>query len=103
MAIRQDRHQRSFTDALTLVRNSRESETIYYSQNGTRAVYEVTELHEGTLFINGRRLTASDLPQDERNPDLLESEHITVRYSTSAARVFQHNGIDITTGWDIRP
>jgi hypothetical protein len=105
MAINQGQYQRSFVDALTLARNSRESETIYYAQHGVRAVYEVTAIHEGTLFINGRRLTTSDLPQDERdrNPDLRDSEDMTVRYSTAAARVFQHNGIDVTTGWDVRP
>jgi len=110
-----NRYRRSFSDALSLARNRRDQATIYYSKDGVRAVYEVTTDYSarsnntGLMIIRGQAVTTRDLPlgviQDVSRMRVCRLEPGIVGSSNApiAKSVFEHNGIDTHTGWDLRP
>ena len=105
---------RSFVDALTLVRNSRNQATIYYRKDDDRAIYDATssphQFHGhsvGSMIIRGRHLTGKDIPEDFKSrfgQDLTEDDFVFA-YKTYALamNIFSHYGISLDTGWDICP
>ncbi len=101
----------AFFDALTLARNIRDQATIYYCKDGVRASYDVvTEINvdyinTGTMVINGWCLTADDFPPTFEDPYGMRGTGsiVCVNDARLAKVVFEHNGIDTTTGWDLRP
>src|SRR5450631_697944 len=96
---------RSFVDALTLVRNSRNQATIYYRNDEDRAIYDATSSPQqfdghsvGSIIIRGRHLTGKDIPEDfelslSRN-DFAEDGFVFA-YKTYglATKIFSHYGI----------
>jgi hypothetical protein len=102
-----ERYSRSFLDALSLARNRRDQATIYYCKDGERAVYDVTKgtYCEGALFIRGRCVSLQDMPPElaEKYCGLDKESAITIPNAHLAKRIFEHNGIDVSTGWDLKP
>ena len=105
------RYARSFDDALSLARNSRDQATIYYRKDGIRAVYDVvaernvTYANTGAMFINGRCVTVRDLPPKMQQELSGSPDDIVYarKYAKVAKEIFEHNGISVDTGWDLMP
>lgn len=105
-----ERYNRSFLDALSLARNRRDRATIYYSKDGVRAVYEVTAerpVSLGSMVVQGHHITVGDIPpqlRDQLTDTTSEDDFVLARqYAKAAKDVFTYNGIDVETGWDVRP
>ena len=106
-----NRYSRSFSDALSLARNRRDQGIIYYFKDGVRALYEATTAYSarpnntGTIIIRGRVVTRSDVPPDMSPPteQTGTNDFLVANNARAAKRIFDHNGIDTSTGWDLRP
>lgn len=96
---------KSFRDALTEAKTSDGQATIYYaSENGTRAVYDVPNCATGEMYLNGRLLTKSDLPDVVPAPEGTTSDDFIYSKNIQTAEViFSHNQVDVQSGWKTRP
>ncbi len=96
---------KSFRDALTDALTEDGQATIYYApEDGTRAVYDVPDSSIGEMYLNGRLLTKSDVPNDVPVPDGLTSDsYIYSNNARTAEVIFGHNQVDVQSGWKTRP
>jgi hypothetical protein len=101
---RREPHSRSLEDAISLVRNRHDQGTVYYRKDGVLGVYDVCPRDHGTMYVNGRALTYTDIPQDWKDAKIAKPTDLAIaRNLETAINVFKHNSVDVTTGWDIKP
>ncbi len=92
-------HQRSFRDALRLVRNIHDRGTIYYNADGNRAVYDVSAQKQGEMYVNGRMLTIADAPSDIAVVDQeTYGSTLLARNAIAAENMFRQQEIKLDIG-----
>ena len=96
---------KSFRDALTEAKTTDGQATIYYAgEDRTHAVYGVVDYETGEMYINGRILTISDMPEDAPVLEgVTPDTYVFAKTIHTAEIIFSHNHVDIQSGWNTKP